>query len=57
MKNGIKIICFLMILLVMPYKAYGITIEESNYITHAKQDLLVLMLAYPEQIIDIRKRF
>ncbi|MEE0933592.1 MAG: M15 family peptidase [Clostridium sp.] len=55
MKNGIKIICFVMILLVIPYKVYGITIEESKYITHVKQDLLVLMLAYPEQIIDIEK--
>lgn len=55
MKSGIKIICFLMMLLVMPYKVYGFTIEDSNYLTHAKQDLLVLMLAYPEQIIDIEK--
>lgn len=55
MKNRIKIICFVMILLVMPYKVYGSTIEESKYITHVKQDLLVLMLAYPEQIIDIEK--
>ena len=55
MKNGIKIICFVMILLVIPYKVYGITIEESKYITHVKQDLLVLMLAYPEQIIKIEK--
>ena len=47
MKSGIKIICFLMMLLVMPYKVYGIAIEESKYITHAKHDLLVLMLAYP----------
>lgn len=53
MKNRIKIICFVMILLVIPYKVYGSTIEESKYITHVKQDLLVLMLAYPEQIIDI----
>ena len=56
MKSGIKIICFLMMLLVMPYKVYGFTIEDSNYLTHAKQDLLVLMLAYPEQIIDIEKQ-
>ena len=55
MKNRIKIICFGMILLVMPYKVYGSTIEESKYITHVKQDLLVLMLSYPEQIIDIEK--
>ena len=55
MKNRIKIICFVMILLVIPYKVYGSTIEESKYITHVKQDLLVLMLAYPEQIIDIEK--
>lgn len=49
-----RIFYFLIIFLVIQFKVYYASIND-DYIRSVKQDLLVLMLAYPEQIIDIEK--
>lgn len=49
-----RIFCFLIIFLVIQFKVYYASIND-DYIRSVKQDLIVLMLAYPEQIIDIEK--
>lgn len=49
-----RVFCFLIIFLIIPFKVCIASIQD-DYNTHVKQDLLVLMLAYPEQIVDIEK--
>lgn len=52
MKKIIKILVIFLSLVCFPFKVYGKNINK-DYLERAKQDILVLMLAYPEQVVDV----
>lgn len=52
-KKLIIIYSMLLLFSLIEFKAHAMKIEDSVYINNAKRDLLVLMLAYPEEIKDV----
>lgn len=52
-KKFIIIYCIVLLFSLIEYKPQAMVMEEGTYINNAKRDLLVLMLAYPEEIKDI----
>jgi hypothetical protein len=52
-KKFIIIYCIVLLFSLIGYKPQAMVMEEGIYINNAKRDLLVLMLAYPEEIKDI----